>query len=88
MGNPKNAGRIIVALFCAGMMLAIVMLAMPTIQPVLVSIAAVLTPILSSDASWAADFVTNTVVPIMPIALAVITFVGVFLRMSRGGKII
>lgn len=88
MKNSGSAGTIIVALFCAGVMLLIVMLAMPTVQPVLVSTTTAIATVLSSDADWASDFASNTVVPIMPIALPVITFIGVFLRVSKGEKVV
>ena len=88
MPTMGNAGKVMVALFIAGVMLVLTMMAMPTIQPVLVSVAEAIGNILTADGEIYADFVDNSVIPILPIAVPIITFIGVYIRVSRGGSVV
>jgi len=88
MGTSGNAGKVIIALFIAGVMLVLTMMAMPTVQPVLVSVAETIGNILTADGEVFADFVDNSVVPILPILVPITTFIGVYIRVSRGGNAI
>lgn len=67
-------------------MTIVVMIAMPSVQPALVSTAAAIGGILSADASWADSFVNDMVVPALPIILPVSTFLVVLWRMSTGRR--
>lgn len=86
MSNNLNAATFIIAAFCAGIMAAAVIVGMPYIQPTLVSTAASIDSIISSDGQWASDAVINWIVPILPIFLPITTFLTVLYRMSTGRR--
>lgn len=79
-----SAGAFLIAAACAGVIAVATMIAMPTVEPVLVATAAVIGGIVSPGGQWATNFVSNVVVPILPILFPFIAFLVVLYRMSRG----
>ena len=81
--SSVKASDVIIASICAGVRALAVLLAMPTAQPVIVSVVESRGPLISADGQWASEFVEDLVVPGLPILLPILTFVIVYLHIGR-----
>lgn len=68
---------------CAVLATIGVMIAWPSIQPVVLSVEQAISGTLTPGGSWMQDFLEHLVIPGLPIAVPVVTFALVFLGVSR-----
>ena len=77
-----SVSSLIIASALAIFAVIIVMLAMPTVQPVLVSVATSVGVILTTDGQPYADAVNDLIVPIAPVVTPILVFVLVLYKMG------